>query len=144
MDHHPQGNVRSKSYCELLRSAKSDEDRHIISMNNKAGEVIRNMLTYVECDDVLMVSLENLSHDVSGEIYGEICEYMELSSSDAETLSRIFIENALWNIKMTGSELPRHSTSGVDALAKHRISGSALEHYQSVFGDAHRLLGYPE
>lgn len=140
----PRGMYGGKSYCELLRSAKSDEERHIISMNNKAGEVIKNMLTYVDCDNVLMVSLEDLSHDVSGKVYGDICEYMELSSNDTETLSRIFVENALWNIKIAGSGLPRHSTSGVDALAKHRITGCALEHYQSVFGDAHRLLGYSQ
>jgi hypothetical protein len=140
----PNGKFEGKSYCEYLQSASTDEDRLIISMQNKAGEILRNMDTFSGQSDVHMVSLEDLSHDASGETYWIICQKMGLSDVDSATFYALLVRHALWNLKAQGKGIPGHSTSGVSSDSIRRIKGRALTCYQELFGDIHVRLGYGE
>lgn len=138
----PERKYGGKSYCELLRDAPTDEDRLIISMENRAGEILRRMESYVGQDDVHMVALEDLSHDDSGETYRELCRAMGLSEQDSAKLYELLVRHALWNLKRAGARAPNHSTSGVDPKVIERLKGRALRHYRQQFGDIHLRLGY--
>lgn len=140
----PKNKYGGKPYYHYLRSAASDEDRLIISMENRAGTIIRNMSTFLDAPDILSVKLEDVARDESGQIYSEICQYMRLSEHNQKILSSIFKKHSLWYLKSYAGLLPRHSTSGVSKDSINRLQGRALERYRELFGDIHLRLGYPE
>ena len=140
----PNEKYGGKPYYYYLSSAASDEDRLIISMENRAGVIIRNMSTFIDAPDILSVKLEDVSRDESCQIYDDICKYMQLSEHNHNILSRIFKKHSLWYMKTNTGLLPNHSTSGVSKDSINRLQGRALERYQELFGDIHLRLGYPE
>ncbi len=140
----PMQKYGGQPYCHYLRKAASDEDRLIISMENRAGTIIRNMSTFLEAPAILSVKLEDVARDESCRIYSDICEYMQLSDHNQNILSGILKKHSLWHMKMKTGLLPDHSTSGVSQDSINRLRGKALERYQELFGDIHRRLGYTE
>lgn len=140
----PRQEYGGKAYYQYLRSAASDEDRLIISMENRAGAIIENMRTFINAPHILPVKLEDIARDESCQIYDDICTHMQLSDDDHKCLSEIFKMHSLWYIKSNTGSLTGHSTSGVSEHSVNRLQGRALERYQELFGDIHLQLGYPE
>jgi len=140
----PKEEYGGKPYFDYLRSAASDEDRLIISMENRAGAIIENMRTFINAPHILSVKLEDIARDESCQIYDDICTHMQLSADDHNILSEIFKKHSLWYIKSNTGSLPGHSTSGVSKNSVNRLQGRALERYQELFGDIHLQLGYPD
>lgn len=140
----PREKFDGKSYCQLLRDAATDEDRLIISMENKAGEIVKRLGSLADSDDVFFVSLEDLSRDESCSVYYDICEYMQLCEADFNIMFNHLKRESLWYMRQTSGEIPSHSTSGVSDTYIARLNGVALARYTELFGDLHIKLGYQQ
>jgi len=140
----PMQKYGGKSYNDFLRGTATDEDRFIISMENKAGDIIRNMTTFLDAPEILSIKLEDIAREESCQAYDDICKHMQLSDRNYHILSNLLKKHSLWYIKKNIGTIPKHSTSGVSKDSINRLQGLALERYHELFGDIHLRLGYQE
>lgn len=140
----PQEKFNNLSYTELLQQGRTDEERLIISMENLAGDILKRIETFVNKEDVLLISLESLAWDSSLSTFKKIADYCHFEEPFRRQFIKELENNSLRKIKENTGSLTTHSTSGVSKSSIKRLTGRAEEVYTEHFGDLHTKLGYDE
>ena len=136
----PSTRFHGQSYQSAITACSTQQEQLIFEMRNGAMPAIKNMLEIHGSGlATIEISLEELSWDRSQDTHKRLSQHLFGQSTQADHCYSVLLKNSLFSMM----QLPAHCTTQVQPYLGLELYGKAAEIYHQLYGDAHKILGYP-